>query len=36
MEAALEKQGLDLKQMPAEEKEMHWQAAKQVCAQKNT
>lgn len=29
MEKSLEKQGLDLKQMPSEEKEKHWQAAKQ-------
>nr|WP_319395927.1 nucleoside triphosphate pyrophosphohydrolase [uncultured Desulfobacter sp.] len=34
MEAAIEEKGLDLKQMPAEEKEVHWQAAKQVCRQK--
>lgn len=34
METALENQGLDLKQMRPEEKEAHWQAAKQVCAQK--
>jgi len=34
MEAAIEKQGLDLKQMPAEEKERHWQTAKQVHARK--
>lgn len=34
MEAAIAKKGLDLKQMPPEEKEMHWQAAKQVCARK--
>jgi len=34
MEAALEKQGLDLKQMPSEEKEKHWLKAKQVYAQK--
>ncbi|MGD9823467.1 nucleoside triphosphate pyrophosphohydrolase [Desulfobacter sp.] len=36
MEASLEKQGLDLKQMPSEEKEKHWQAAKQVYAQKKS
>ena len=34
MESALDEQGLDLKQMPAREKETHWQAAKAVCAQK--
>ena len=34
MEADLEKQGLDLKQMPPEEREIHWQAAKKRCAQK--
>lgn len=36
MEAAIEKKGLDLKQMPPGEKDKHWQAAKQVCAQKKT
>ena len=36
MEADIAKQGLDLKQMPPEEKEKHWQAAKQACAQKKT
>ncbi len=34
MEADLEKQGLDLKQMSPEEKEVHWQAAKKVCMKK--
>jgi tetrapyrrole methylase family protein/MazG family protein len=34
MEADIAKQGLDLKQMPPEEKEKHWQAAKQACTQK--
>lgn len=34
METAIEEKGLDLKQMPPEEKEMHWQSAKQVCRQK--
>jgi len=36
MEADIAKQGLDLKQMPPEEKEKHWQAAKQACAQKKS
>nr|WP_321402895.1 nucleoside triphosphate pyrophosphohydrolase [uncultured Desulfobacter sp.] len=36
MEAAIEEKGLDLKQMPAEEKETHWQAAKEVCRQKKS
>ena len=34
MEAAIEKKGLDLKQMSPGEKETYWQAAKQVCAQR--
>ena len=36
MEADIDKQGLDLKQMLPEEKEKHWQAAKQACTQKKT
>lgn len=36
MEGAIGEKGLDLKQMTAEEKETHWQAAKQVCLQKKT
>lgn len=36
MEAALAEQGFDLKKMPSEEKEVQWQKAKQVHAQKKT
>ncbi|MCG8552485.1 MAG: nucleoside triphosphate pyrophosphohydrolase [Desulfobacterales bacterium] len=36
MEDAIVEKGLDLKLMTAEEKETHWQTAKQVCAQKKS